>query len=79
MRNNRDCNGRPTFFGELSPLKRAIEHATKPSQHSTAAAGADRDSEALIAAQRKRQAKQQRRLQRERGDVLLREEKLPEP
>lgn len=60
MRNNRHSNGRPRFFEELTPLANAISSLQsaniRTSEHS--------DRDALIAAQRKRQLKQQRRLQR---------------
>jgi hypothetical protein len=61
MRNNRHSNGRPRFFNELMPLATAISSLAPANVRS--AEHSDRD--ALVAAQRKRQAKQQRRLLRE--------------
>lgn len=69
---------RRRFFEELTPFRRAIENLPAAKPANVPAAGVDPDREALIAAQRKRMAKQARRLARERGDVRLREEKLPE-
>jgi hypothetical protein len=61
MRNNRDRTGRPTFFNELSPLKAAITALPIASPAHTV----HDDRAADMAAQRKRKAKNLRRLQRE--------------
>jgi len=66
MKNNRDRLGRPTFFAALSPLANAI--ANLPAARLLDNETSDRERE--IAAQRKRIAKQQRRLKREgRGEA----------
>lgn len=56
MRNNRDRNGRPHFFGELLPLAGAITHLQPASLPPS------KPASKLGAAQRKRERKAAKRL-----------------